>query len=484
MLTDTPSQNIMQHFGETSAFIREARNCGGSVFLHCVEGKSRSAACVIAFLIDSEGIPLQDALGMVKSARPIVRPNEGFLIQLQHYEKTLRAGMGATTPLSTVQIKKQSSGYLPEPNRYNARTASSTSSTPNIPNMPNPLSPTPMFPQQPIFPQQPGHLPPHPHPQVLPCQQNQFNFNNFHTAPQVPRHNASQQQHNYQEFYEEQPSPTAQQIISPDPQPLPRYQQHHEQIHFRDSGERLTLHAAGQPQRNNYDAANSDPRYRSVPDFPTMEALDPYYVQHQHQQQRHHMPGPHVGAGLTEMSTSSNDDQQQQNMPQNRRRAVEEWLSNHTDTRPPKAPSQQKEAKLPFRPYSSDCLPNMPNPTPVYEVDLNDTMRKGPEVVSNGNMLMAVYGKCQEYVPVGQQQINYQELYEESTALAPQPPPARYHEHYEQPHLRDSGDRLALHAAGICRCSLQRVCVWSVLLRFHYRCGCANLKRAIILHDI
>lgn len=92
MLTDTPSQNIMQHFGETSAFIREARNHGGAVFLHCIEGKSRSASCVIAFLMDTVGMALQDALGVVQGARPIVRPNEGFLIQLQHYEGIACAG--------------------------------------------------------------------------------------------------------------------------------------------------------------------------------------------------------------------------------------------------------------------------------------------------------------------------------------------------------------------------------------------------------
>ena len=93
--TDTPSQNIVQHFGDTSSFIRTARAGGGTVFLHCMEGKSRSAACAIAFLIDSEGMALQEALILVKSARPIVQPNEGFLIQLQHYERVARGRQGS-----------------------------------------------------------------------------------------------------------------------------------------------------------------------------------------------------------------------------------------------------------------------------------------------------------------------------------------------------------------------------------------------------
>ena len=98
-LTDTPSQNILQHFAETSACMRDARRDGGVVFLHCIEGKSRSAACVIAFLIDTEGMAMREALALLQSARPVVRPNEGFLLQLQHYEKIAR-GRNATGGMS------------------------------------------------------------------------------------------------------------------------------------------------------------------------------------------------------------------------------------------------------------------------------------------------------------------------------------------------------------------------------------------------
>eukprot|EP00960_Hanusia_phi_P013226 385464-Hanusia_phi.AAC.5 len=90
-LTDTPSQNIMQYFSETSSFIYDAKRYGGTVFVHCIEGKSRSATCVIAYLMDTENYSLQEALMQVKSGRPIVQPNEGFMIQLQHYESLLRS---------------------------------------------------------------------------------------------------------------------------------------------------------------------------------------------------------------------------------------------------------------------------------------------------------------------------------------------------------------------------------------------------------
>ncbi len=56
------------------------------MFVHCIEGKSRSASIVIAFLMDVEGMSLQDAYALLKRGRPIANPNEGFQIQLQHHE--------------------------------------------------------------------------------------------------------------------------------------------------------------------------------------------------------------------------------------------------------------------------------------------------------------------------------------------------------------------------------------------------------------
>ena len=85
-ITDTPSQNIMQYFSETTGFIREAKARGGCVYVHCIEGKSRSASCVLAYLMDTEGMSLTFAHSQIKRVRPIANPNEGFMIQLQHYE--------------------------------------------------------------------------------------------------------------------------------------------------------------------------------------------------------------------------------------------------------------------------------------------------------------------------------------------------------------------------------------------------------------
>ncbi|KAL1612393.1 tyrosine protein phosphatase yvh1 [Paraconiothyrium brasiliense] len=48
-------------------------------------GKSRSATCVIAYLMQKHHISVSEALSQVRQARSIVEPNEGFMKQLELY---------------------------------------------------------------------------------------------------------------------------------------------------------------------------------------------------------------------------------------------------------------------------------------------------------------------------------------------------------------------------------------------------------------
>lgn len=50
-------------------------------------GKSRSATCVIAFLMAKYHISPQEALAQVKQCRPLVEPNDGFMQQLEMYHQ-------------------------------------------------------------------------------------------------------------------------------------------------------------------------------------------------------------------------------------------------------------------------------------------------------------------------------------------------------------------------------------------------------------
>ena len=52
-------------------------------------GQSRSATCVIAYLMQEYGYNMFQALSYVKSKRSVVYPNPGFQRQLLDYEKKL-----------------------------------------------------------------------------------------------------------------------------------------------------------------------------------------------------------------------------------------------------------------------------------------------------------------------------------------------------------------------------------------------------------
>ena len=52
---------------------------------------ARSAAAVIAYLMQRDGLGYDDALAAVRAARPAARPNEGFARQLRGLEAKLRS---------------------------------------------------------------------------------------------------------------------------------------------------------------------------------------------------------------------------------------------------------------------------------------------------------------------------------------------------------------------------------------------------------
>merc|ERR1712007_83657 len=70
---------------------------GGRVLLHCHEGKSRSVALCLAYLVTRERRSLADALAHVKSRRPQARPNAGFWTQLVALELAT-LGSNSVTP--------------------------------------------------------------------------------------------------------------------------------------------------------------------------------------------------------------------------------------------------------------------------------------------------------------------------------------------------------------------------------------------------
>lgn len=91
-LRDVDDQAIAPQFDTVLDFVTAAQAAGGSVLVHCSEGKSRSVTLVTAFLMKSEGMTLQAALEHVRSVRPEASPNAGFMQALVALDKQLHGG--------------------------------------------------------------------------------------------------------------------------------------------------------------------------------------------------------------------------------------------------------------------------------------------------------------------------------------------------------------------------------------------------------
>ncbi|KAK8237167.1 protein-tyrosine phosphatase-like protein [Phyllosticta capitalensis] len=82
---DVDDEDLLQHFPATNRFIQRALDSGGGVLVHCAMGKSRSATCVMAYLMHKHHITPHEALAQCREARPLCEPNDGFVKQLEIY---------------------------------------------------------------------------------------------------------------------------------------------------------------------------------------------------------------------------------------------------------------------------------------------------------------------------------------------------------------------------------------------------------------
>lgn len=86
---DVPSYDIRGDICGAVKFIREGVQGGEKVLVHCHAGISRSVTVVVAYLMICRGCNLRTALQIVTSARPIARPNAGFMAHLSATDKRL-----------------------------------------------------------------------------------------------------------------------------------------------------------------------------------------------------------------------------------------------------------------------------------------------------------------------------------------------------------------------------------------------------------
>jgi len=85
-IEDAVDEDISELFSPACEFLEQARIAGSRVIVHCLAGRSRSAAIVLAYLMRCHGKTLYDGFMMVKNKRPAILPNVGFWKQLRREE--------------------------------------------------------------------------------------------------------------------------------------------------------------------------------------------------------------------------------------------------------------------------------------------------------------------------------------------------------------------------------------------------------------
>ena len=85
-LKDIESEDILEEIERVLPEIHNALQEGKGVLVSCIQGRSRSASFVIAYLMRYRDMTLDAALKFVKDRRSQVDPNEGYLKQLKYFE--------------------------------------------------------------------------------------------------------------------------------------------------------------------------------------------------------------------------------------------------------------------------------------------------------------------------------------------------------------------------------------------------------------
>ena len=60
---------------------------GGSVLVHCAQGRSRSSTVVVSIMCWARQLSVQTSLAFIREKRSMAEPNSNFVNQLQQFEK-------------------------------------------------------------------------------------------------------------------------------------------------------------------------------------------------------------------------------------------------------------------------------------------------------------------------------------------------------------------------------------------------------------
>lgn len=101
-----PTENLILYFPECNACIHQAIQEGGKILVHCNAGLSRSAAVVVAFVMESMRMPFTEAIQHVQSRRCCIHISEALHNQLREFE-TIYQNRGLAQPRQGWDEKKR-----------------------------------------------------------------------------------------------------------------------------------------------------------------------------------------------------------------------------------------------------------------------------------------------------------------------------------------------------------------------------------------
>lgn len=87
---DVAHANLLKHWEDSYKFIKSCKDSGGKVFVHCQMGVSRSGSTTISYIMREYNKELSETYATVKKRRNCVKPNPGFIKQLECYERSLK----------------------------------------------------------------------------------------------------------------------------------------------------------------------------------------------------------------------------------------------------------------------------------------------------------------------------------------------------------------------------------------------------------
>lgn len=108
---DMDDFDLISCFTECFTFIDQAIDGHCSVLVHCQAGMSRSASVVVGYLMYKQQLDLKTSLQHVTSRRPQVRPNYGFMEQLELLESMGGVMDRSHIKYRTYQLNKLALGF-------------------------------------------------------------------------------------------------------------------------------------------------------------------------------------------------------------------------------------------------------------------------------------------------------------------------------------------------------------------------------------